>query len=70
MEYLHEFRRHVDVLYKEERLDIYINREKYESRATQKNRSRLTKQKDYPRVKVRENRGSEKWHHMICASLT
>jgi hypothetical protein len=47
-------------MYKEERLDIYINREKYESRATQKNTSLLTKQKDYPRVKVRENKESEK----------
>jgi hypothetical protein len=47
-------------MYKEERLDIYINREKYEARATQKNRSLLTKQKDYPRVKVRENKESEK----------
>jgi hypothetical protein len=47
-------------MYKEERLDIYINREIYESRATQKNTSLLTKQKDYPRVKERENKESEK----------
>ena len=57
-------------MYKEERLDIYINREKYESRVTQKNRSLLTKLKDYPRVKVRENKESEKCSHMICAFLT
>jgi hypothetical protein len=47
-------------MYKEERLDIYINREKYERRATQKNTSLLTKQEDYLWVKVLETTESKK----------
>jgi hypothetical protein len=47
-------------VYREERLDVYINREKYGSRATHKNSSLLTKHEDYPRVKVWEYKESEK----------
>jgi hypothetical protein len=47
-------------MYKEEGLDIYISREKYEKRAAQKNTSLLTKQKDYLWVKVLETKESNK----------